>query len=313
VTAKLWTFWLGVAVLIVLPFALSEPRTVQLATVGAYLIAILGLDVLAATGQISLGQGAFVAIGAYTTAILMTEHGVQDVKTIPVAALVAGGVGVVLGIPALRLPGLYLSLTTFAVAAAFPTLPRRFDHFAGGSAGIDLLGRPTETWHGKGFWWLTNGTWLYALTWSIAVLCFVAAWWLVESRFGQSLRAIRDSELAAAASGLHRSAYKAAAFGISAAFAGLAGSLLAIITAGVTPGAFPLQLSLLLLVGVVVGMFGSIWGAALGALVIVFLPGTVGALPHVEIGRSGPVTFFFGVVLIVLMLAVPLVLRVKRG
>ena len=222
-TARLWTFWAGIAVLAVLPFVLSEFRTVQLATVGAYFIAILGLDVLAASGQISLGQGAFVAIGAYTTAILMAHHGVQDVKTIPVAAAVAGGIGLVVGVPALRLPGLYLALTTFGIAVVFPTIPRKFDHFTGGSSGIDLLGRPTETWHGKGFWFLTNGAWLYALTWTIAVLCFVLAWWLVESRFGQSLRAIRDSELAAAASGLHRSAYKVVAFGISAAFAGVAG------------------------------------------------------------------------------------------
>jgi branched-chain amino acid transport system permease protein len=226
---------------------------------------------------------------------------------------VAGGIGLVLGVPALRLPGLYLALTTFGIAVVFPTIPRKFDHFTGGSSGIDLLGRPTETWHGKGFWFLTNGAWLYALTWTIAVLCFVLAWWLVESRFGQSLRAIRDSELAAAASGLHRSAYKVVAFGISTAFAGVAGALLAINVAEVRPGAFPVQLSLLLVVGAVVGLFGSIWGAGLGALVIVFLPGTVGLLPNVDVGRAGPATFFFGVVLIVLMLAVPLALRVRRG
>ena len=312
-TAKLWAFWLGLGLLVVLPFALSEVRTVQLATVGAYFIAILGLDVLAASGQISLGHGAFVAIGAYTTAILMAHHGVQDVKTIPIAAAVAGGIGLVAGVPALRLPGLYLALTTFGLAVAFPTIPRKFDHFTGGSAGIDLLGRPTETWHGHGFWWLTNGVWLYVLTWTIAVGCFLVAWVLVDSRFGQALRAIRDSELAAAASGLHRSAYKVAAFGISTAFAGAAGALLAINLAAVRPGAFPVQLSLLLLVGAVAGRFGSIWGAPFGAALIVFLPGSAGLLPRVDTAHAGPATFFFGVVLILLMLAVPLVLRVKRG
>ncbi len=311
--AKLWAFWLGIVALVVLPFVLSEFRTVQLATVGAYFIAILGLDVLAASGQISLGQGAFVAIGAYTTAILMAHHGVQDVKTIPIAAVVAGGIGLVVGVPALRLPGLYLALTTFGVAVAFPTIPRKFDHFTGGSSGIKLLGLPTETWHGKGFWWLTNGAWLYALTWAIAVPCFVAVWWLLESRFGRSLRAIRDSELAAAASGLHRSAHRVAAFGLSAAFAGVAGALLAINVAEVRPGAFPVQLSLLLLVGAVVGLFGSIWGAVAGAVLIVFLPGAAGLLPHVDTARAGPATFFFGAVLIVLMLVVPVIRRVKRA
>jgi branched-chain amino acid transport system permease protein len=312
-TAKLWAFWLGLAVLVVLPFLVSESRTLQLATAGAYFIAILGLDLLAASGQISLGQGAFVAIGAYTTAILMANHGVQDVKTIPIAAVVAAGIGLVFGVPALRLPGLYLALTTFGLAVAFPTIPRKFDHFTGGSNGINLLGRSTETWHGKGHWWLTNGVWLYSLTWTIAVVCFVAAWWLAESRFGQSLRAIRDSELAATASGLNRSALKVAAFGLSAGFAGIAGALLAINVAHVEPAMFPVQLSLFLLAGAVVGLLGSIWGAALGALLIVFLPNLARLLPHVNGKQAGPATFFLGVAVIVLMLAVPLVRRVKRA
>jgi branched-chain amino acid transport system permease protein len=312
-TAKLWAFWLGLAVLVVLPFLVSESHTLQLATAGAYLIAILGLDVLAASGQISLGQGAFVGVGAYTTAILMANHGVQDVKTIPIAAVVAGGIGIVLGVPALRLPGLYLALTTFGIAVAFPTVPAKFDHFTGGSNGIELLGRSTETWHGKGHWWLTNGVWLYTLTWTIAVICLVLAWWLLDSRFGQSLRAIRDSELAATASGLNHPALKVVAFGISTAFAGVSGALLAINLARVSPGTFPVQLSLFLLGGAAVGLLGSIWGAVLGALLIVFLPNLAALLPHVNGKHAGPSTLFLGALVIIVMLAVPLVLRVKRA
>jgi len=129
---------------------------------------------------------------------------------------------------------------------------------------------------------LTNDTWLYLLTWTVAVLCFLIAWWLIDSRFGRSLRAIRDSELAATASGINRSAYKVAAFGVSAAFAGVAGALLAINIAYVSPDTFPIQFSLFLLVGAVVGFFGSIWGAVLGALLILFLPDIVGLIPHVN-------------------------------
>jgi branched-chain amino acid transport system permease protein len=132
---------------------------------------------------------------------------------------------------------------------------------------------------------------------------------LLASRFGRSLRAIRDSELAAAASGINRSAYKVAAFGVSAAFAGVAGALLAINIAYVSPDTFPIQLSLFLLVGAVVGFFGSIWGAVLGALLILFLSDIVGLIPHVNTKQAGPTTFFFGLVLIVLMLALPLVVR----
>ncbi len=301
---------LGIVVLAVLPMPLSEVRTAQLATAGAYFITILGLDILIRhTGQISLGHGAFMAIGAYTTAILMANHGVRDLRTIPVAAVVAGVIGLVVGVPALRLPGLYLALVTFGIAVAFPTLAVKFGHFTGGSSGIDLHGRLTQTGGGAGELWLTNSQWVYAVTWTIAIVCFLVAWALVESRFSRSLHAIRDSELAAVASGLPASRYKVVAFGISAAFAGTAGALIAINTAFVGPGTFPLQLSLFLLVGAVVGLYGSIWGAVLGALLIAFVPDVAGLLPRVDPKQTGATTLFLGVALIVLLLALPLVRR----
>ena len=307
---KLVAFAVGVLVLIVLPFVLSDFRTVQLATVGAFFIAILGLDVLTGhSGQISLGHGAFMAVGAYTTAILMSNHGVRDLWTIPIAAAVAGVIGLLAGVPALRLSGLYLALATFGIAVVLPTILKKFDHFTGGSTGITLFGKPTQTGHGVGVWGLTNNQWLYALTWTIGGFVFLLAWWLLDSRFGRSLRAIRDSELAATAYGVNRAKYKVLAFGVSAAFAGVAGSLFAINVAYVAPDTFPIQLSLFLLVGAVVGFFGSIWGAVLGALLIQFLPDIVGLIPHVDTKQTGPTTFFFGLVLVVLMLLLPVVLR----
>jgi branched-chain amino acid transport system permease protein len=312
--ARLVTFAVGVLVLVVLPFLLSEFRTVQLATVGAYFIAIIGLDVLTGhSGQISLGHGAFMAVGAYTTGIIVANHGVKDLWTIPIAAAVAGAIGLLAGVPALRLSGLYLALATFGIAVVLPTIIKKFDHFTGGSTGISFFGNPHQTGHGVGVTILgqrlTNNTWLYVLTWAIGVVVFAVAWWLLDSRFGRSLRAVRDSELAAVAYGVNRAAYKVAAFGVSAAFAGIGGSLLAINTAYVSPNSFPIQLSLYLLVGAVVGFFGSIWGAALGALLIQFLPDIVGLIPHVDTKQAGPTTFFFGAVLVVLMLVLPLVLR----
>jgi len=310
---RLYAVGVTVLVLVLLPFVLSEFRTVQLATVGAYFIAVLGLDVLLESGQVSLGHGAFMAVGGYTTAILMANHGVQDVWTIPIAAGVAGGLGLLFGIPALRLSGSYLALATFAIAIVLPTLLKKFDHFTGGSTGITLFGRPTQTGHGTGYLGLTNNTWLYALTWLVGVLVFLLAWWLLASRFGRSLRAVRDSELAAAASGVNRSAYKVAAFGVSAAYAGAAGALYAINVAYVSPDAFPIQLSLFLLVGAVMGAFGSIWGALAGALLIQFLPDIVGVLPHVDTKQAGPATFFYGAVLVALILLLPFVLRVASS
>ena len=307
---KLTAFVVGVLVLTVLPFVLTDFRTVQLATVGAYFIAILGLDVLTGhSGQISLGHGAFMAVGAYTTAILMSNHGVRDLWTIPIAGGVAGVIGLLAGVPALRLSGLYLALATFGIAVVLPTILKKFDHFTGGSTGITLFGKPTQTGHGVGVWGLTNNQWLYALTWTIGGLVFLIAWWLLDSRFGRSLRAIRDSELAATASGVNRAKYKVLAFGVSAAFAGVAGALFAINVAYVAPDTFPIQLSLYLLVGAVVGFFGSIWGAVFGALLIQFLPDIVGLIPHVDTKEAGPTTLFFGLVLVVLMLVLPIVLR----
>ena len=308
---KLSAFGFGVTMLIVLPFVLTDFRTVQLATVGAYFIAIIGLDVLTGhSGQISLGHGAFMAVGAYTTAILMANHGVRDLWTIPIAAGVAGVIGLLAGVPALRLSGLYLALAPFGIAVVLPTVLKKFDHFTGGSTGITLFGKPAQTGHGVGIWGLTNNQWLYALTWTIGGVVFLIAWWLLESRFGRSLRAIRDSELASAASGVNRAKYKVLAFGVSAAFAGVAGALFAINVAYVAPDTFPIQLSLYLLVGTVVGFFGSIWGAVLGALLIQFLPDIVGLIPHVDTKQAGPTTLFFGLVLVVLMLVLPIVLRV---
>ena len=156
---------------------------------------------------------------------------------------------------------------------------------------------------------LTNNTWLYALTWAVAVVLFLAAWALLESRFGRALRAVRDSEVAALALGVNRSAYKVAAFGVSAAYAGVAGALFAINVAYVSPDTFPISLSLYLLVAAVVGFFGSIWGALLGALLIQFLSDIVGVIPHVDTKQAGPTTFVFGLLLVVLMLVLPLVVR----
>src|SRR5205823_3159701 len=114
-------------------------------------IAILGLDVLTGhSGQISLGHGAFMAVGAYTTAILVANHGIRDVWAIPVAAGVAGGLGLVAGVPALRIRGLYLALATFGIAVVLPTIFRRFEQFTGGTTGISFFGNPHETGRGVG-------------------------------------------------------------------------------------------------------------------------------------------------------------------
>jgi branched-chain amino acid transport system permease protein len=199
-----------------------------------------------------------MAIGGYTSAILIAHHHVRDVWTIPLAGLVAGAVGLAFGLPALRLTGLYLALATFAVAVAFPPLVRKFDHFTGGNQGLILN--------------LHTNDWLYYLSWSIAGAALVVGWLVLATPIGRSFRALRDSEVAAVSFGVSPALYKTLAFGISSLFAGVAGSLFAISGAYVTPDTFPITLSLFLVVGLAVGGLGWLPGGVLGAILIQFLP-----------------------------------------
>jgi len=214
------------AVVAVVPLFVSEFRAQELAYVAIYLVAIIGLNILTGyTGQISLGHGAFMALGGYTTAILMADHGVKDIWTIPLAGLVAGTAGFLFGIPALRLSGLYLALATFAIAVSMPAVIKRFEGFTGGGTGINLFGIPELTASltpvsilGRE---LAFNDWLYYLSWSIALVGYVVAWLLLRGRAGLALRAVRDSETAAQSSGVSLARYKTLAFGVSAAYAAL--------------------------------------------------------------------------------------------
>jgi branched-chain amino acid transport system permease protein len=279
------------------------------AQMGVYFIAILGLNIVTGyTGQISLGHGAFMAIGGYTTAILVTEHGVRDLWTIPIAALVAGAAGFVVGIPALRLSGLYLALATFGLAVAMPDLLAwdKLKAITKGGHEVQLFNSPHLL--GKGF---ENVSFLghslaftravYYLTWSIALVLLVVAWLLLRGAPGRAFRAIRDSELAATSSGVNVAAYKTLAFAISAAYAGVAGSLLVIAVAFADPQSFPAKLSLTILVGAVVAGLGSLWGALAGAAFIQFLPD---AAVHVSKAQGVPDTVY-GAALILIVLLLP--------
>ena len=210
--AGLVAFLVFAVLIFVLPGWISEFRAQQFAYVGIYLIALLGLNILTGyTGQISLGHGAFMAIGGYTTAILMAgnaqfgqggllgiEGGMKDVWTIPIAGLVAGLAGLAFGLPALRLAGLYLALATFAIAVALPSVVKRFEEFSGGGSGVNLFGLPELTAGitpveilGRT---LSFNDWLYYLCWTIALALLAVAWLILRGRTGRAFRAVRDSE-----------------------------------------------------------------------------------------------------------------------
>jgi branched-chain amino acid transport system permease protein len=310
-------FALALGVLALLPRWLTDFRASQFALVAIYFIALLGLNVLTGySGQISLGHGAFMAIGGYTTAILMSDQGLRlgghvfssdmrDIYTLPIAGAVAGAAGVLFGIPALRLSGLYLVLATFAVAVALPSVLKKAESFTGGSSGINLFGVPRLTGLGVETTvlgrTLTFNDWLYYLCWTVAVVLFVAVWLLLSGRTGRALRAIRDSEIAAAASGVHLALYKTVAFGVSAFCAGVAGGLFAIHTTFVNPDTFPITLSIFLLVGVVVGGLGSLATLVFGAALIVFLPDIAQRIST----SPGAPSIVYAVVLIAAMFLLP--------
>lgn len=256
--------------IVALPRVMPEEKVTdtQLAYVGVFAIALIGLNILTGiTGQISLGHGGFMAIGAYTTAILAVDHGVPELLTVPLGGVVAGIVGFLFGFPALRLAGVYLALATFALAVIVPSLATRFE-FTGGSAGIllDLPTSPTSR--------LSPEEWLYYVTWGIGIVLYIVAVFFIRGRRGRALRAIRDDELAAVSSGVSLARYKTLSFGVSAFYAGVAGSIYAILNFIVTPGSFQVTLSILLLAGLVIGGAGSLslLGVLVGAAFVEFIP-----------------------------------------
>ncbi|HEX3806960.1 MAG TPA: branched-chain amino acid ABC transporter permease [Gaiellaceae bacterium] len=278
------------AIIALLPFGLSDYHRSTGATVAVFFIAILALNIVTGyTGQISIGHGAFMAVGAYSTAILTHNHGWNDLATLPVSALIGFVAGVIVGLPALRLHGVYLALTTFAVALAVPQIVSNYPNFTGGVVGLSL---PSHT-----------GMWLYEVSWAVAGIMFVVAWLLLRGRTGRAFRAVRDSEVAAASSGVSLAVYKTVAFGISAAMAALAGSLYVLVNNYASPTIFGLTLSLYILIGAVVGGLGSLWGVLVGAAFVELLP--LG-LTSAGLGSSQSVPVIFGAVVIGVMALLPL-------
>ncbi|HEY2074209.1 MAG TPA: branched-chain amino acid ABC transporter permease [Gaiellaceae bacterium] len=275
-----------------LPFTLSDYHRGTAAQVALYLIAILGLNVLVGyTGQISIGHSAFMAIGGYTTAIMSHYHHTNLIATLPLAFAITFGCGVLLGLPALRLSGVYLALATFALAVSVPQLPLKFSTFTGGSAGISANK-------------IVTNTWLYEVSWSAAAIAFVFTWLVLRGRTGRAFRAIRDSEVAATSSGVTLAVYKTLAFGISAALAGVAGSLFVLATNGFAqPNEFSVTLGLKILIGAAVAGLGSLWGVLIGAAFIALLPTISASAPL--IGSTHGQDVVFGALVILIMLLLP--------
>jgi branched-chain amino acid transport system permease protein len=299
---------LGLAAALVLavaiPFVASGYHTFQFTQVLIYAIALLGLNLLTGyNGQISLGHGAFYAIGAYTAAILIVKLGVPYWATIPVAGLICLVTGFLFGLPALRLEGLYLALATFALALSTPQILKfkKLEAWTGGVQGINIdkpdapFGLP-----------LDGDQWLYLFT----LVCLIPVFWmgrnLIRGRVGRAIVAIRDHPIAAETMGVNIAFYKSLTFGVSAAFTGIAGALGGLVTGFVAPDSFQILLSLYLLVGIVVGGLASIAGVFFGALFIEFVPIYADQLTDLFGDRAKALPWaMFGVMLIACMYLMP--------
>ena len=280
-----------------LPFLVSNYRTFQLTLVLIYAIALLGLNILTGyNGQVSLGHGAFYAIGAYVAAVLMDKAGVPYWATLPAAGAVCLVAGFLFGLPALRLEGLYLALATFALGVSLPQLLKykALERWTGGVQGI-VIAKPEAPFGIP----LNADQWLYFFTLAVTAVMFLVGWNLLRGRVGRALVAIRDHPIAAQAMGVNNALYKSLAFGVSAMYTGIAGALGAIAVQFVAPDSFNIFLSILLLVGIVIGGMASISGALYGALFIQFVPNIAD-----EVSKAAPWAIF-GIFMILFVYLMP--------
>ncbi|NBE84061.1 branched-chain amino acid ABC transporter permease [Micromonospora rubida] len=304
--------------LVAVSYGLEPFRNFQLATVAAYLCATAGLTVLTGlNGQLSLGHGALMAVGAYTVALsqnAFADRGVTGQWVLPIslgaALLTTVAVGAVIGVAAARLRGPYLAGVTLAVAVVVPALTVTFDGVFKGEQGLPVPVEPPPAALGPYFPYERWQLWVAGAA-TLLVLLLLGN--LVRSRFGRTFRAVRDDEVAARLAGIHVARTQVLAFVVSAAGAGLGGALLGVLAQSVSPGAFSLTLSLFLLMAVVIGGLGRLAGAVWGAVLLVVLPDlthTVSDLvtlpPAVAQRLEGNLPLaIFGITLVVVMIAAP--------
>ena len=255
-------------VVIAIPFNSNPSVNGNLTLVMSYAVAAMGLGLLVGyAGQISLGQGAFFAIGAYAAAAMLAKTGLPYLLAMPVAAAVTFLIGLAFGIPAVRLRGLYLALVTLALAVAVGPVIKRAEPVTGGVSGLSVRQPPVPGWLA-----VDPDQWLYLLSLAVTALMLLLAANLTRGSLGRALVAIRDGERAARTSGVHVSRTKALLFAIGGAYAGVGGALFAYGQGFVAPESFTLLLSFTFLGAVVVGGLGTVIGSVLGSLFVVFVP-----------------------------------------
>ncbi|MBW1817060.1 MAG: branched-chain amino acid ABC transporter permease [Deltaproteobacteria bacterium] len=261
--------WMAIGLVLlfgVIPFISSPFILYVLNTIGIYAIAAVGLNILIGfTGQISLGHGAFFGVGAYAGAIFATKAGFPFFLAVPAAGLFTAAVGMVFGMPSVRLKHLYLTIATLAGQFIIEYVLVQWEGLTGGAEGISIVG---ATLFGID---LGNDlTFYYVIFASFAVMTWIAVN-LMRTRYGRAFIAIRDNDQAAEGMGIPIFRYKLLSFGISSFYAGVAGALYAFYMISMTPEPFNLWLSIVFIAMIIIGGLGSIPGAVFGAVFIVVL------------------------------------------
>jgi branched-chain amino acid transport system permease protein len=285
------------ALLVITPMFAKNFIIFQMTMLLIYGTAVLALNILTGgSGQFSLGQSAFYAIGAYTSAVLMEQYNVNYALTLPIAGILCFGAGFLFGQPALRLSGVYLALATFALATAMPQLLKLgfFEKWTGGVQGL-VVTKPDAPFGLP----ISQDMWLYYFTLVVTLAIYIFSVNLLRSRSGRAFMAIRDNEIAASAMGIDVALYKTLAFGVSAGITGVAGGLGAIAVQFVAPDSYTITLAISLFLGMVVGGVGWLPGSIVGAAFIIFVPNIA---EGVSKGLSGAV---FGVLLFLVIFLVP--------
>ena len=299
-------FWYGALMLLLLvaPWLVAEYWLAQLTFVMIYAIAGLGLMLLAGfTGLFSLGHAAFLGVGAYTQAVL-TNMGLPFPLALACAAGLSAAVGLVVGLPALRVKGIYLGIATLSFGFIVEEVLARWESVTGGNAGIhvkkpDIFG-----------WQLNTGEEFYFLCLVITVVATLGILNLLRAPTGRAFVAIRDSEISAQSMGIHLAYYKTLSFALSAALAGVAGALYAHQLQFISPDQFNILQSIDLLLMIVIGGLGSVHGVFLGAIFLITMPQAIAIVKDylpAFIGQApGLQGLVYGVVLVAFVLFEPM-------
>jgi branched-chain amino acid transport system permease protein len=299
-------FWYSLLILLLVscPWYLPEYWVAQLTFVLIYAIAGLGLMLLAGfTGQFSIGHAAFMGVGAYTQAVL-TKAGVSFLIAFPLAGIMAALVGIIVGLPALRVKGIYLGIATLSCGYIVQEVFSRWESVTGGNAGMNVKAPKIFSWE------LTSSTEFYLLCLAIAVACTLGIVNLLRAPTGRAFVAIRDSEISAQSMGINLARYKTMSFAISALLTGFSGALYAHALKFISPEQFDLLQSIDLLLLVVIGGLGSVHGAFLGAIFLITMPQLInmskGILPEAIASAPGLKSTIYGAVLILFVMFEPL-------